>query len=74
MVRTGDLECRPLLAEIDLQLLGGLLEQRRIFRNQIEPGLALANRVAPDGDEIHARFLQGGEQVRAFARLVGNHY
>ena len=60
MVFTGDVECRLLLSEFDLELLCGLLEERRVFRNHIDPGLAFANRVAPNADEIYAGLFEGG--------------
>jgi len=33
MIFTGEVECRLLLSELDLELLCGLLEKRRVFRN-----------------------------------------
>jgi hypothetical protein len=72
MVFPGDVECRLLLSELDLELLCGLLEERRVFRNHIDPGLAFANRIAPNSDEIHTGFLEGAEQMRPLTRLVGN--
>src|ERR1035441_5995976 len=74
MVFTGDVECRLLLSELDLELFGGLLELCRVFRHQVDPGLALAHRVAPNADEIHASFLERAEHMLAFSGLVRYHH
>src|ERR1017187_438248 len=36
MIFSSDVECRLLLAEFDLELLGGLLEECHILRNQVD--------------------------------------
>lgn len=72
MVLTGDMESRLPLSKLDFELLCGLLEEHRVFRNQVNPGPALADRIAPNADEIYAGFFEGAEQLRPFAGLIRN--
>jgi hypothetical protein len=67
-------ECRLLLSEVDLELLCGLLEECRVFRNHIDPRFALAHRVAPNGNKIYARFFESAEHLRSFAGFIGNNH